>query len=1295
MSKRQDHAETVAKIIIQQLEKGTSKFQRPWRDSLNSDSPRNGVTGKKYKGINAIYLDAVRTEQGKKSPLWFTFNAIQKLPVAEDGKRPLLRKGTKGVLVEKWTFEKEEKGPDGKPIKVKLERPFVQYWPVFNGDDIIGLKPYVATDKNPEWADVNRCEALLQDVFAEYREVYKEKGVALDEGHQFLRHGGRHTDEAFYAPHLDYIQMPEKQQFDNPVKYYTVAFHELGHSTGHPHRLDRDLSGRFGSEQYAKEELRAEIASMLLGDALGIGHDGERHAAYVKSWIKVLKDDPQEIFRAAREAENIASFVLKREKNKPLETDASSSLASEVTKPERITQTSSTTKAPSLRYRIDGLEQEFDDLPSAMKGFINDRDVIMQGHNLLLLDDEKTYHLIGHDWVNDGSDHRYEYATDALKAYHLSMVRRNVPEAEKSDALDKAIASLPGFIEQDEQRQARAIALAEKWARPEAPAPAMAEHHIEKPQSNPGPWKHPSDLVEGDVVIERNENGKAIASTVDDVRFVRDAMVHVDFDNGARTSIFPAERKLRVATLEEQGVMVREGIEAAFPNEAQVQHLPEVEKLTMDWVMRVMDKAGPTVSFDDLGLSRRDDGRFTKFMYGSTHLAYLDKGEVSRKALSDALYMNIYSPNEDGKDHFVWASEKADKAVELETSAQFDAFKVADARFEAELHRVYGNDAGDARYFMQHDDADVQSARQAFYKASNDWHEAVLDARQRVFNSLRPNDWEAQVERHAGALNWLAEKAEDSNPGYNPMESFRVLQEQAQKEGLRTVALLLPAELNGAFECARVEYYKPDGERVPVYTDIGPDGKCLSHVGAKRVPATRFSSDDETIGHDLRVALSIVAGDSVLAQQAKEDLRVQEGFERRMAGLPAGWNGEIALEPAVFDRDKVRPAKDGENPNLYGVYAFDGNQKRVWLSDVNTTAEAEKFVGFLRERRPFAEPKLVAWSEVMERERLKAPVMHMHARRDEDLRSYPVLEEMILKYESDRDRVSHLRDFVTEYSKPLLIEHMQVQRGTHDSVVHPELGEGNALNQIRLFSERQPDLAKAIASNWGNQMQELGREQQVLANAIMKTPGGTNSPWDEASFVMRVHAQAQQLHWEADNEHRRRSIPIVPEVMSTEWAYRAEHAKSRTHSWTSGTAKVTAEQKEQLKKDIEDCRLALDAASQFLKTGDWDKGLHELGKASSYECLVHNDRPAASKQFFMQDLYEDVQGKWQKWRHQNGVGEHITPRMKRDFEGIPKDLSKLAPGMQDELRAPGMQKVLEQVGAVQSKTKAKRAGRSA
>ncbi|EPY00145.1 zincin-like metallopeptidase domain-containing protein, partial [Magnetospirillum fulvum] len=119
-------------------------------------------------------------------------------------------------------------------------------------------------------------------------------------------------------PGLDEIHLPPKGAFVGQEAYYATLLHELGHATGHPSRLVRTF-GPFGSELYAREELRAEIASYMLARDLGISHDPSNHASYVESWLKVLRDDKNEIFRAARDAETIKSWVTEPERRPELE----------------------------------------------------------------------------------------------------------------------------------------------------------------------------------------------------------------------------------------------------------------------------------------------------------------------------------------------------------------------------------------------------------------------------------------------------------------------------------------------------------------------------------------------------------------------------------------------------------------------------------------------------------------------------------------------------------------------------------------------------------------------------------------------------------------------------------------------------------------------------------------------------------------------------------------------------------------------------------------------------------------
>jgi putative DNA primase/helicase len=283
--------EKVAERLIEQLQAGTAPWQKPWQaGEPGAFMPMNPVTGNRYKGINAIHL----MSQGFADVRWMTY----KQAATADAQ---VRKGEKGTAIQYWKFSEEQTAVDGdgKPIldakgesakhSVQLERPRVFFATVFNAEQIDGLPAATArTDK--QWNPLDRAERIIE-----------LSGASIRHGEQ---------NRAFYRLSTDSIHLPNKDQFPTADAYYATALHELGHWTGHASRLARDLAHPFGSEAYAKEELRAEIASMILGDELGICHDPEQHAAYVGSWIKALEDDPLEIFRAAADAEEIQSYVL-------------------------------------------------------------------------------------------------------------------------------------------------------------------------------------------------------------------------------------------------------------------------------------------------------------------------------------------------------------------------------------------------------------------------------------------------------------------------------------------------------------------------------------------------------------------------------------------------------------------------------------------------------------------------------------------------------------------------------------------------------------------------------------------------------------------------------------------------------------------------------------------------------------------------------------------------------------------------------------------------------------------------
>jgi antirestriction protein ArdC len=242
--------------------------------------------------INAIFLMA----QGHDDLRWMTYRQAEAAGAQ-------VRKGERGTPIQYWKFEDDVLKVDaqGQPVRnaqgeqetqrVRLERPRVFHATVFNATQIDGLLPIQRPEPSEQrWSAIERAEAILAASGATIRH---ESG-----------------NRAFYRTTTDSIHLPQPGQFASADNYYATALHELGHWTGHASRLGRDLSHPFGSEAYAKEELRAEIASLILGDELGIGHDPGQHAAYVKSWIAVLENDPLEIVRAAADAEKIQRFVM-------------------------------------------------------------------------------------------------------------------------------------------------------------------------------------------------------------------------------------------------------------------------------------------------------------------------------------------------------------------------------------------------------------------------------------------------------------------------------------------------------------------------------------------------------------------------------------------------------------------------------------------------------------------------------------------------------------------------------------------------------------------------------------------------------------------------------------------------------------------------------------------------------------------------------------------------------------------------------------------------------------------------
>lgn len=297
---RSDFRQELTNRIIEELEKGTAPWQKPWDGRHSFRRPVNATSERQYNGINALNLAIIAASRGFDDPRWCTYRQSQ-------DKGWQVRKGEKGTPVEFWMFTKDLPvkdnngkpilGDDGKPLKRQqnLEKPIVQYFYVFNAQQMEGV-PALPPRPEYSWDPVEKAERILATSGAH---------IEHDE-----------ADRAFYSPVRDEIHLPPKDRFASPDQYYATALHELGHWTGHTSRLNRPIGNAFGSTEYAKEELRAEIASLFLASETGVPHHVGQHAAYVKSWIEVLKNDKNEIFRAARDAEKMTEYVLAIDKEK-------------------------------------------------------------------------------------------------------------------------------------------------------------------------------------------------------------------------------------------------------------------------------------------------------------------------------------------------------------------------------------------------------------------------------------------------------------------------------------------------------------------------------------------------------------------------------------------------------------------------------------------------------------------------------------------------------------------------------------------------------------------------------------------------------------------------------------------------------------------------------------------------------------------------------------------------------------------------------------------------------------------
>ncbi len=286
-SERTDIYTRITSKIVADLEAGTPTWLQPWAAGHAAGPIHRPLrsTGQHYQGINVLMLWATASERGYACPIWMTYNQAQEL----GGQ---VRKGEHGTqVVYANTFTKTETNDVGEEEERAI--PFLRGYTVFNCEQIEGLPGhFYALAQAP-------VQGLARDEAAE--QFFAATGATI-------RHGG---NSAYYRISEDAVQMPPFESFRDRESYYATLAHEMTHWTRHPTRLDRDLGRkRFGDAGYAMEELVAEIGAAFLCADLGLTLEPRAdHAAYIASWLQVLKQDTRAIFSAAAHAERAVAFL--------------------------------------------------------------------------------------------------------------------------------------------------------------------------------------------------------------------------------------------------------------------------------------------------------------------------------------------------------------------------------------------------------------------------------------------------------------------------------------------------------------------------------------------------------------------------------------------------------------------------------------------------------------------------------------------------------------------------------------------------------------------------------------------------------------------------------------------------------------------------------------------------------------------------------------------------------------------------------------------------------------------------
>jgi antirestriction protein ArdC len=283
------------------LEEHGLEWRKEWHGSGGS-APHNGITKACYRGSNAFLLSLIAMSKGYDDPRWVTMVQI----MDKDGKyhpkeKWHLKAGSKAAYVEYWypydlkqkkalTWEqfRREKETGRSDNEFRLS---TRYTAVFNACDVEGIPLRTEPDISPADQD-----ALLVKLC-----------VGMDVELRF--DGG---DRAYYAPQTDEVHLPTPASFNDAYAFHATVLHELAHATGHPSRLNRPMNGFFGSADYAYEELVAEMSACFMGAQLAVAPTPQHidnHKAYVQSWVRAVRDQPDTLIRAIRDAQSVSAYM--------------------------------------------------------------------------------------------------------------------------------------------------------------------------------------------------------------------------------------------------------------------------------------------------------------------------------------------------------------------------------------------------------------------------------------------------------------------------------------------------------------------------------------------------------------------------------------------------------------------------------------------------------------------------------------------------------------------------------------------------------------------------------------------------------------------------------------------------------------------------------------------------------------------------------------------------------------------------------------------------------------------------